>query len=280
MFRTRLFSLLFSCWTLATFSSLLGHDFWLSPHEATLNQPGPVKIQAFLGDHFRGEAIIPSPKLVDQFWLRDEKGLRPVKAAGMLGLAAVGRVEATGPCLIAYAGKAKFLQLPATKFETYLEEEHLTAIRDHRREQATQNKPGREFFSRCAKALVAVGAVDAVSIQQMVAGHPLEITPQSNPFQAQLGERLDFKLTFEGRPLPNQRIVLYRRTPEREPLIMHTDERGRITVTVDHQGAWMLKAVHMVPHKNPKEAEWRSYWASTTFSNAAGAAPSATTASK
>ncbi len=256
------------CCCLAT-SSLLGHDFWLQPTFAEKPQPGPVKVQAFLGDHFQGESMVPAPALVERFWVQDQNGSRPLKAAGMLGFAGLGRIEAEGLCLIAYHGRAKFLQLPAAKFERYLREESLDHVLAQRRRQATADQPGREFFSRSAKSLVAVGSVDKVRVTEMTAGLPLEITPIDNPFTVKPGDKLRFQLTFNGKPLADQAIVLYRRAPRRPQQTRTTDKAGMVTITVDHQGEWLLKTVYMVPHDQPDQAEWRSYWASLTFANPA-----------
>lgn len=256
------------CWFLFS-GSLFAHDFWLQPAFTDKPQPGPVKVQAFLGDHFQGESIIPAESLVADFWVQDKTGRRPLRAASMLGFAGLGRIETDGLCLIAYQGRAKYLQLPAAKFERYLNEESLHQILAQRRRQATTDQPGREFFSRCAKSLVAVGPVAEVRVADMTAGLPLEITPLDNPFTAKPGDQLRFQLTFAGKPLADQPLVLYRRAPQQPEQKHTTDSAGTVTITVDHQGEWLLKTVYMVPHDQPEQAEWRSYWASLTFANPA-----------
>lgn len=267
-FAPKCFALLILGYCLVT-NTLFAHDFWLQPTFAGKPQPGPVKVQAFLGDHFQGESMVPAAGLVERFWVQDQKGRRPLKSAGMLGFAGLGRIESNGLCLVAYQGRAKFLQLAAPKFERYLKEESLDHVLAQRRRQATTDQPGREFFSRCAKSLVAVGPVDQVRVADMTAGLPLEITPMENPFSAKPGDKLRFQLTFNGKPLTDQTVVLYRRAPQQPEQSHTTDQAGMVTITVDHQGEWLLKSVYMLPHDQPDQAEWRSYWASLTFANPA-----------
>ena len=48
--------------------------------------------------------------------------------------------------------------------------------------------------------------------------------------------------------------------------IVRTDARGRAALRLDAAGFWMIKAVHMIRAENDPLADWRSSWASLTFS--------------
>ena len=67
-------------------------------------------------------------------------------------------VPVSGLHVIGYHSKHSSVTLEAPKFEAYLKEEGLERVSALRRERGESGKPGREIFSRCAKALVLGGA--------------------------------------------------------------------------------------------------------------------------
>ena len=46
---------------------------------------------------------------------------------------------------------------------------------------------------------------------------------------------------------------------------LRTDATGKATFTIGRAGDWMFGLVHMEPSTEP-DVEWRSYWATLTFS--------------
>jgi hypothetical protein len=44
-----------------------------------------------------------------------------------------------------------------------------------------------------------------------------------------------------------------------------SDRDGRAAFKIEEPGAWLVKAVHMVPAPAGSNADWESFWASLTF---------------
>jgi len=49
-----------------------------------------------------------------------------------------------------------------------------------------------------------------------------------------------------------------------------TDGDGRVTLKIDREGAWLIRAVHMVrlSDTGPVPAEWESFWVTLSFHTA------------
>ena len=46
------------------------------------------------------------------------------------------------------------------------------------------------------------------------------------------------------------------------------DRNGRVTLKIDREGAWLIRAVHMVPLAGSPAADWESYWVTLSFHTA------------
>ena len=47
-----------------------------------------------------------------------------------------------------------------------------------------------------------------------------------------------------------------------------TDRNGHVTLKIDRKGAWLIRAVHMVPLTGLPAADWESYWVTLSFHTA------------
>ena len=47
-----------------------------------------------------------------------------------------------------------------------------------------------------------------------------------------------------------------------------TDGNGHVMLTTDREGAWLIGAVHMVPLRGSRAADWESYWVTLSFHTA------------
>src|SRR5262249_30702654 len=87
-------------------------------------------------------------------------------------------------------------------------------------------------------------------------------TPAARP-----GARsLRVELCFQGRPLAGALVkALRREQPEQLATSARTDADGRCELELGAGGAWLVKAVHMEPARDPAQADFESWWASLTF---------------
>ncbi|HVS18290.1 MAG TPA: DUF4198 domain-containing protein, partial [Planctomycetota bacterium] len=132
-------------------------------------------------------------------------------------------------------------------------------------------RPGRERYERCCKALVQVGGEGRGGGATL--GLPLEWIVVGDPFDA-AAETLELELRFEGRPLAGVRVgvlALGTDSPDAQAAqerLLVSDERGR--VHVPRAGRWLVAAVHMRRAAQDEDADWHSWWASLTFEGPAG----------
>jgi uncharacterized GH25 family protein len=98
----------------------------------------------------------------------------------------------------------------------------------------------------------------------------LELTPEADPYTLAPGERLTVRLLYEGQPLAGVLVMALDAKNARAPDQVRSDANGRATFTLPRAGAWLIKAVHMIEAPGDAGAEWESFWASLTFSIAAG----------
>jgi hypothetical protein len=142
--------------------------------------------------------------------------------------------------------------------------EKISALRAKRGEQ---DKNGTESYTRCLKALLAVGPATEQDTDHVL-GFPLELIADTNPYQQTPGTPLPIRLLFEGQALEGALVEAKSLHSTEAVLTARTDAKGHVSFRFPSSGEWMLNAVHMVEakpkHKNT-QADWQSYWASLTF---------------
>ena len=81
-----------------------------------------------------------------------------------------------------------------------------------------------------------------------------------------LGARLTVRLLYQGRPLAGALVMALDAIDAQTPQKVRSDAQGRASFTLPRAGAWLIKAVHMIPAPRDASADWESFWASLTFS--------------
>jgi hypothetical protein len=200
------------------------------------------------------------------------------------------RIGSPGIHVIGYRSAPSPIELEPRKFEQYLAEEGLETIITARSKRGESGQPGREIYSRCAKCvLFALGraSVDpgrrsksgstpkgehgkragkaGSTGYDRVLGFTLELVPRANPFLLQPGARLPVEVLFQGRPLAGALVVAMNADEPEHRISARSDQSGRVSLQLEREGAWLVKAVHMVPASSGADADWESLWASLTF---------------
>ena len=243
---------------------LQAHDLWIEP---TSFSPKPGQV---VGAHLRvgvdllGDPVPRIPALVNQFVVADSFGRRAVPGRDGADPAGVLRVARPGLHIVGYHSNASRVELPAEKFNAYLQEEGLDAIVADRARRGESSNPARELFYRCAKSLLSSGPPSEAEIDQLL-GFPLELVAERNPYALPAGEELSVRLLYQGQPLAGALVVAMNRSSPAARLALRSDAEGRVRLPLRPGGMWLVKAVHMVAAPAGAEAEWASYWASLTF---------------
>src|ERR1043166_1991047 len=181
-----------------------------SRRPAPLGAPaaGFTRLSLKVGEFFEGESAAISAQSAGA--LRRYSG---GKVQNVLEGARVDRPRAeikidlpkAGTHLMAYDSLPSHIVLSADRFHAYLHDEGLDAIAGMRATAGTASLPGRERFRRCVKSLVRVGGVSDATYAVRT-GQRLEIVPRSDPLIAAPGEKLDFDLLFDDRPVAGRLV--------------------------------------------------------------------------
>jgi hypothetical protein len=250
---------------------LAAHDFWLEPTSYAPEVGRIIGVRARVGDAFLGDPVPRDSALVDQLVVEDASGRRPLVGHDGDDPAGLLRVNVPGLHVIGYLGKPSRVELTAEKFNAYLVQEGLDHVVAERAARNQSGTGGRDLFTRCAKALVLAGAPTPDQHDRAL-GCPFEIVAERNPYAMEAGETLPLRLTYGGKPLAGVLVVAINRRRPLERITARSDEKGRVQVTLPSGGAWLVKAVHMVPAPANANADWASFWASVTFDLPAPAA--------
>lgn len=253
----------------------LGHDFWIEATPARVEPGQEVRAALRVGMACPGEPVTRKPERIERFVMVGPGGAETA-LTGEAGADPAGAVRtgAAGLHAVVYRGKPVFIELAAAEFESYLREEGLERVIALRKVRGESDKPGKEVYSRCAKALVAVGEMPSDSADRAT-GLRFELVAQGNPMSARVqeGKPAEVVVTalFEGRPLTGAQVKAMHcagtegdagAAPIRKFI---TDEKGRATVTIDRPGRWVLASTEMIEAPAESGAAWESLWASLVF---------------
>jgi uncharacterized GH25 family protein len=244
-------------------AAALAHDFWIEPPHHRVAKGDTVTLPLRHGDDYPGEAVPRDELRIEKFAVLGPDGEAAVKGEDGKDPAGSFAPAKDGIYVVVFRSKRRSIELAAAKFEAYLREEGLEHIVKLREERKETDKPGHEVYSRCAKALIRAG--DAAEGFDRVAGLRCEVVPETNPFAAAPGDALTFRVLFEGKPLERGLVVARNNPDPKHTVSARTDAAGRVKLTLDRAGAWMVKCTHMIPAPAETGMDWESLWASVTF---------------
>jgi uncharacterized GH25 family protein len=243
-------------------AALHAHDFWIEPSAYRVEVGTLLGVGLRVGEGHRGDAVARNAARIRRFVLAGPAGEQTIAGADGAEPAGSARVTTAGLLVIGYHSRPSRITLEAEKFEAYLAEEGLERIAALRAERRESAQPGRELYSRCAKALVVSGRL-ATGGHDRRLGLPLELVPEANPYVS--GRRLPIRILFQGRPLEGALVVALPREEPGSRLAARSDRDGRAVFALEAGRTWLVKAVHMVPAPAGTGADWESLWASLTF---------------
>ena len=244
------------------------HDYWIEPSVFRLDPGGRVLFYLRVGEYFSGEPAAFSVERTRRFTVDNSSrkfDVLPLRRdpAGM------ARLSESGLNVVSYENTPAYLELPAERFNAYLAAEGLESILQAREEAGTSHQPGKEAFSRCAKALLWVEGEVPLStgtgLHARPVGMTLELLPDTNPYDMKAPATLTVKLIYRGQPVPGALIMALNKKAPEDVQQVESGPDGRAEFQVRRSGVWMVKAVHMVPAAATAPEDWRSYWASLTF---------------
>lgn len=241
------------------------HEFWLETNKYFLNVGERCKIQFMVGENFKGEGWDLKKHRIEKLELNQLSGATNVIDSVLTDEALLKlSFKEPGTKMLVMQSNSAYIELAADKFNEYLKEDGLDEIYAQREKTKTLQTPSRELYSRHTKLLLSVGDKNDDTYKK-VAGLPIEIIPEKNPFTLKKGDKQRFKVLFEGKPLFGGKVRLWNKFDNRTTIQnIYTNQDGTIEMSISTPGPWMISIVRMVPSKDPK-ADWQSYWGSLVF---------------
>lgn len=245
------------------------HDYWIEASNFQLKSGGLVFLYFRVGEHFGGKPSAFPAERVKLFRMDSSTQQHPI-APQLRDPTGITRVQEAGLQVVSFENTPSYIELPAERFNPYLQAEGLEAVLTARQKASMSDKPGKEAYSRCAKALLWVtGDQPAEEASHHPYDQPvgltLEILPEQNPYQMKAPAPLAVRLLYEGQPLAGVLVMALNKSAPNELQRIRSGPDGRAEFNLHRGGLWLVKAVHMVPAAAPAPEDWRSYWASLTF---------------
>lgn len=247
------------------------HDFWLQPNDYWV-EAGTAAAATLQVGHGPARQRSPIPaERITALRSRGPAGIvdrRPGLRLGRPTEDAEFRFSEAGTHVLALETNNALSNLPAIRFNDYIKAEGLTAAIDWRAQTETSDEPGRELYSRRAKALVQVGPPHGKPQPQVTEplGLSLEIVPERNPYELQADEKLPVQVLYNAQPLAGALVKLTDLHADEKPVETHvTDAGGQAAFTVPHRGSWLLNVVWTVPLPANRQADSLTTFSSLSF---------------
>lgn len=270
------------------------HEYWIQPATFRPATGQEIEINLFVGDGLPGEARKRDPsKLIRFDWIHvsDHSSSPPSlqEVPGKEGDTPAGKVRLASPGLhvIAFRNRPTTITLEPDKFEAYLREDGMEHVIDLRKKLGESAKPGREAYSRCAKALVAANG-DGRGVHDVRLGLPLEIVPLNNPYRPSEKRRrpaattkptttdapsqqpaptqMTFQLVENGKPAAGALMAaIWLEKGKSIRRTARTDSDGKASFELLQPGMYVINAVRMTRAKGRDDVDWESTWSSLTF---------------
>lgn len=243
---------------------LPAHDFWIEPSTFRPANNDGVSLRQYVGQDFRGDAMIYLPELVARYVAVDAAGERSVTALAGDDPAGAIRPRTPGLIVVGYRSTVFTIRFDSlAEFERYLRQEGLESIAALGK-RLGKHPPVTERYSRAAKTLLSVGH-PANDVADRRLGFTLELVAERNPYRLAPGDELPIRLYYEQRPLADALVIAFNKANPTEKIRRRSDRDGRARLRLPAAGVWLVTAVHMVPAAAATNADWESVWASLTF---------------
>ena len=244
------------------------HDFWVQPDPFWVAVGRPAAVSLWVGHGVNRE--LWDADIAKVTVLRSVGPNGTTNQQGSIRQGGVGRMTFTTPGthVITLETGHTPSELPSIRFNDYVETEGLTLIRAQRLRSRQSDAPGREIYSRRAKALIRVGAEvgsEAPYVTQPM-GLRLELVPVQNPYTAATGQPLGFQVLYEGRPLNGALVKLVNLAADERPVATRiSDRRGNVSFSIPRSGDWQLNVVWGEPLSGNPGADFDTTFSSLTF---------------
>jgi uncharacterized GH25 family protein len=269
----RVAALLLGVFVCARASLASAHDFWLQLNQYWVHPDASNAMTLQVG---HGEARQRSPipaRRIERFQLISPEGavldLRKQLRLGQAAEDAEFRVDKPGTYLLLLQTDDRAeAHLPSLRFNDYLKGEGLTPALEQRARLHRMDADGSERYSRCAKSIVQVGPPSATARSNITKpiGLPLEIVPETNPYEVPRSTTLPLRVIYLGRPLPGALVKLTNLEHDAAPFAVRlTDAAGRASFSMPSSGSWLLNVIWTRPLPRSDATDFETVFSSLSF---------------
>ncbi|MFQ5537580.1 MAG: DUF4198 domain-containing protein [Gemmatimonadota bacterium] len=253
----------------AAAAALAAHDLFIKMDRYRLPPDTPVRIPIINGTFQVSENSITADRVADVSVLVE--GRR--RHLGTDGWNAKGdttylefRTGEPGTYVLGVETLPRELSLPAADFNQYLAGDGVLDVLKQRALERELDRDARERYAKHVKAVFQVGEELSGGIDVPL-GHPAELLPLDNPYQATVGDVLAFRALVDGAPVAGQ-LVLAGGDGGAEGVIeereARSDDDGVVRFRMDQAGRWYVKFIHMSKVEDGN-VNYESQWATLTF---------------
>ena len=251
-----------------TVSPVSGHEFWIDPQDFMVSPGEEIRADIRIGQDFKGDAFPYIPSRFAAFKRHDGEGEADV--AGTTGdlpaLTLAARAE--GLTIVTYVSIAERIRF----FRPGRSLPNISTTRAWLRSPPATTPAGcratrSASFTRAAPRPFSPWAM-------LRAKRTAPPACGSNSWhrrtrrRSRPARRSAFTLLWEGAPLADTQVALFRRTEDggdAARIVTRTDGNGHASFSLPAPGAYLASAVHMIEAPTERNADWESYWASLTF---------------
>ncbi len=243
----------------------LGHEFWIEPKKYQVETGELVVANLLIGQGFEGSPQMYFDTRIEQFELRQNSQVE--QYTGRMGdiPALETTVQEPGLLTIVHQTQASTLKYHEwAKFQAFVEEKSLGDVLSQHRARGLPEDGFYERYTRCAKALIAVGVGQG---SDQITGMEIEFIAGANPYTDDLSDGFLVQLLHQDQPLARTQVTIFERAPTGtvNMQILQTDGRGEVLIQTQPSRTYLLDSVVLRPLENGGEAVWDTYWASLTF---------------
>ncbi len=250
-------------------NAALAHEYWLEPRQYTVAKGEKIEGDLKNGQDFKGSSFSYIAKRFEQFTFTGKEGSQNVE--GRNGDMPALSTAPTGEGLYTVSYQGVFDHITFTdpaKIKEYSDYEGFKGVLERHAERGLAPDRFQEDYKRCAKALFQIGEINANDRQDELTGMKFELVAEQNPYALGEGDSLPVRLYWEGQPISDIQIRMFRFNGQVETTVIRTDSEGRALFPLKGGGKYMLNAVNILEGDDDPQSptpEWISYWASMVF---------------
>ncbi len=247
--------------------TVFAHEYILIAYKYKVAKGDTLEMHLFVADGFNVQMERPmQTSITKKLELINEKGAIDLISTIKNGTLPIINypVDFNGGGLLHMERDYARISLPTVKFLEYLKEDHIENIKV---KDESLKKIQRERYTRYIKALVQSGNKTSDTLHKTITGQKFEIVLLQNPYKLHIGNVLQVRLYFDGKPLSNKVLTARNRNGNQPPISFtsRTDVNGLCSFKLNRKGDWFIHGTHMIPCPDEADSDWESFWTTYSF---------------